>query len=261
MSENNHREEHYRGDWQALSLFHIQGSSSCPSFSVLKLTEVVAMLGNDDGDGVHSEVQSQPEDTVYRYEVKPEFMRILRKITVKHEDISKNCVARSAKDRSKLLEIIREILHDFRDMDLRKVKESFVENKISLVKGLHEGTKLELEWLSMILAEVLGAIKILDKFDILEEKRDNNSKLLEDAESELEVFQEEKKVVIEKMKELLEKMRELSENMEEICVRETACKERLTTIKKESTSISQTYRYCTSKVSRFLKRSVMDGLI
>ncbi|AES97183.1 hypothetical protein MTR_5g046650 [Medicago truncatula] len=86
----------------------------------------------------------------------------------------------------------------FTYMDLTKDKESFVESKISLVKGLHECTKLELEWLSTSLAEVLGAIKILDKFDILEEKRDNNSKLLEDAESESEVFQEQQKVVTEK---------------------------------------------------------------
>jgi chromosome segregation ATPase len=107
-----------------------------------------------------------------------------------------------------------------------------VESKITLVKGLHEGTKLELEWLCMSQAEVLGAIKILDKFDILEEKRDNNNKDLEDAESELEVLKEQKKVVTEKMKEL-------SENLEEICAKETACKERLTASKNESTSISK----------------------
>lgn len=235
--------------------------SSSPSFSLLKFTEVVAMLRNDDGDEVHSEIQSQPEDTVYGYEVKPEFMPTLRKIIAKHGDIAKNCVATSVKDRSKLLEIICGILHDFGDMDLTKVEKSFVESKIALVSGYEQGMQLELKWLRMSLAEVIGAIKILDKFDILEEKRDNSSKLIEDAESELEVFEEQKKLVTEHMKELSEKMRELSENLEEICVKETAFKERLTAAKNESTSISQTVQYCTSKVSRFLKRSVMDGLI
>ena len=194
-----------------------RSGSSSPSFSLLKFTEVVAMLRNDDGDEVHSEIQSQPEDTVYGYEVKPEFMPILRKIIGKHGDIAKNCVTKSVKDRSKLLNMICGILHDFGDKELKKIEESFVESKISLVKGLREGTKLELEWLCMSLAEVLGAIKILGKFDILEEKRDNNSKLIEDAESELEVFEEQKKVVTEKMKEL-------SENLEEICVKRLLAK-------------------------------------
>ncbi|RHN55637.1 hypothetical protein MtrunA17_Chr5g0420041 [Medicago truncatula] len=44
------------------------------------------------------------------------------------------------------------------------------------------------------------------------------------------------------MKELSEKMRELLVNLEDICVKETACKERLTAAKNESTSISQTNR-------------------
>lgn len=158
------------------------------------------------------------------------------------------------KNRSKLLEIICGILHDFGDKDHKKIEKSFVESKIALVNGYEQGMQLELKWLHMSLAELIGTIKILDKFDILEEKRDSNSKLIEDAESELEVFEEQKKVVTENM-------RELSENLEEICVKETACKERLTAAKNESTSISQTVRYCTSKVSRFLKRSVMDGLI
>lgn len=239
-----------------------RAGSSSPSFSLLKFTEVVAMLRNDDGDDeVDSEIQSQPEDTVYGYEVKPEFMPTLRKIIGKHGDIAKNCVTKSVKDRSKLLEIICGILHDFGDKDHKKIEKSFVESKIALVNGYEQGMQLDLKWLRMSLAEVIDAIKILDKFDILEEKRDNNSKLIEDAESELEVFEEQKKVVTEKMKELSEKMRELSENLEEICVKETACKERLTAAKNEFTSISQTVQYCTSKVSRFLKRSVMDGLI
>jgi hypothetical protein len=216
-----------------------------PSFS-LKLTEVVGMVQNEDGDDFDSEIQSRHEDTVNGYQVKPEFMPILRKIINKHGDIAKNCIAKSVNYRSKLLELICEIISDFEKKNLSKIKESALKSKIGLVDEI-KNMKVEVEWLRMRLAEVDDARDILKQFAILKEKTDDNRKLIEDAKSELVECEEQKKEVLEKLEAIRDK--------------ETACKQRLASATDDSTKIYRTVRFAKSKVGRFLYSSVMDGLI
>jgi hypothetical protein len=89
----------------------------------LKLTEMVEMVGIEDDD---EEIKSRPEDTVKGYQVKEEFMPIL----------TKNCVTKSVKSRSALLEMICEIISEFEKKDLSKTKEGDLKSNISLVEGI-----------------------------------------------------------------------------------------------------------------------------
>ncbi|CAJ2677168.1 unnamed protein product [Trifolium pratense] len=214
-----------------------------PTFS-LKLTEVVGMVQNE--DGVDSEIQSQPEDTVNGYQVKPEYMPILRNIINKHGDIAKNCLAKSVKYRSKLLELICEIISEFEMKNLSKIKESVLKSKIDLVDEI-KNMKVEVEWLHRRLAEVDDARDILMQFAMLKEKTDDNRNLIEDAKSELVECEEQKKELLQKLEAIRDK--------------ETACKQRLASATDDSTKISRTVRFAKSKVGRFLNSSVMDGLI
>ncbi|XP_024627591.1 uncharacterized protein [Medicago truncatula] len=215
-----------------------------PSFS-LKLTEVVDMVRNEDGDEVDSNVRSRPEDTINGYQVKPEFMPMLRKIIGKHGDIAKNCLAKSVKFRSVLLEMICGIISDLDEKNVKNTREEVLKTKIDQVDEI-KSMKVEVEWLRTRLVEALDAREIMKKFVMLKEKTDDNRKLIEDVESELKECEEEKK--------------EASERLREICDKETACKQRLAIAKEESATISTTVGYAKSKVKRFLKCSVVDGL-
>jgi hypothetical protein len=84
---------------------------------------MVEMVGIEDDD---EEIQSRPEDTVKGYQVKEEFMPIL----------TKNCVTKSVKSRSALLEMICEIISEFEKKDLSKTKEGDLKSNISLVEGI-----------------------------------------------------------------------------------------------------------------------------
>lgn len=215
-----------------------------PSFSI-KLTEVVDMVRNEDGDEVDSNVRSRPEDTINGYQVKREFMPMLRKIISKHGDIAKNCIAKSIKFRSVLLEMICGIISDLDEKNATNIREEVLKTKIEQVDEI-KSMKVEVEWLRTRLVEALDARDIMKKFVMLKEKTDDNRRLIEDAESELKECEEEKK--------------EASERLRAICDKETACKQRLAMAKDESATISTTVGYAKSKVKRFLKCSVVDGL-
>ena len=221
-----------------------EGCSS-PSFS-LKLTEMVEMWGQQADDGIDSEMRSQPEETMNGYQVKQEFMPILAKIISKHGDIANNCLTKSVKGRSALLEIICGIIFEFEDNNLSNINECVLEDRIRLVGGIKD-MKVEVDWLHMRLIEVREARDILKKSAVLKEKTESNRKLVEESENALEKCEAQKKKV--------------SEMLEAICAEETACKERLARAKDESTAISITVGYATSKVKRFLKCSVVNGLI
>lgn len=220
-----------------------------------KSISMVAMAADEDGDEVEvdSDTQSQPKDTINGYQVKPEFVPILRKIISKHGDIAKNCTEVSVKYRSMLLEIICVIISELDKKDVTKVKENVLRSKIGLVNGI-KSMEMEVEWLHMRLVEILEARKILELFDTLKDKKDNNRKLIEMAENTLEECEAEKK-------EVLEMRSAICEREKAICGRETVCKEKLVKLKDESTKISQTVKYAKSKVRRFLNCSLLDGLI
>lgn len=221
-----------------------EGCSS-PSFS-LNLTEMVEMWGQQADDGIDSEMRSQPEETINGYQVKQEFMPILAKIIRRHGDIANNCLTKSVKGRSALLEIICGIIAEFEENNISNINECVLEDRIRLVGGIKD-MKVDVDWLHMRLIEVREAKDILKKSAVLKEKKESNRKLIEESENALEKCEAQKKKV--------------SEMLEAICAEETACKERLARAKVESTAISITVGYAKSKVKRFLKCSVVNGLI
>ena len=220
-----------------------EGCSS-PSFS-LKLTEMVEMWGQQADDGNDSEMKSRPEETINGYQVKPEFMLILTKIISKYGDIANNCLTKSVKGRSALLEIICGIISEFEDNNLSNINVCDLEDRIRLVGGIKD-MQVDVDWLHMRLIEVREARDILKKSAVLKEKTESNRKLIEESENALEKCEAQKK--------------EVSERLKAICAEETACKERLASAKDESTAISITVGYAKSKVKRFLN-SVVNGLI
>ncbi|KAI5433547.1 uncharacterized protein LOC127121094 [Lathyrus oleraceus] len=223
----------------------LRGGCSSPSYG-LKLSEMVAMVGNENGDEVDSEIPSRAEDTVNGYHVKMEFMPILRRIIDKHGDIARNCVTESVRHRSELLEIICGIISDFEKKDVRSIKGSSLKDKIALVDGLRN-MKVEVEWLHARLTEVLEANEILMQSSELKQKAAKNRKLVEQSELELEECEAQKK--------------ELTEKLKTVCEKETLCKENLARAKDESAATSRVIGFAISKVGRFLNCSMVDALI
>jgi hypothetical protein len=217
----------------------------CSSSSVrsLKLTEMVEMVGTEDDD---EEIQSRPEDTVKGYQVKEEFMPILTKIIGKYGDIAKNCVTKSVKSRSALLEMICEIISEFEKKDLSKTKEGALKSNIALVEGIKK-MNVEVEWLHTRLIEVREAREVLMQFATLKEKTDQNKKLIEEYESTFEKCEMRKK--------------ELEEQLKAICDEQAVRKLNIAKAKNDSATISRIVGFAKSKVQRFLHCSVIDGLI
>ncbi|KAK2397402.1 hypothetical protein P8452_18404 [Trifolium repens] len=220
----------------------------CSSSSVrsLKLTEMVEMVGIEDDDDDDEEIQSRPEDTVKGYQVKEEFMPILTKIIGKYGDIAKNCVTKSVKSRSALLEMICEIISEFEKKDLSKTKEGALKSNIALVEGIKK-MNVEVDWLHTRLIEVREAREVLMQSRMLKEKTDQNKKLIEEYESTFEKCEMRKK--------------ELEEQLKAICDEQAVCKLNIAKAKNDSATISRIVGFAKSKVRRFLHCSVVDGLI
>jgi hypothetical protein len=214
---------------------------SSPSVS-LKLTEMVGMVGEEDDDEVGSNIQSWPEDTINGYHVKPEYMPILRKIIGKHGDIAKNCIAKSVNYRSKLLELICEIISELDNKDVTNIKGKDLKKKISLVDEI-KIMEVEVEWLRTRLTEILEARQILKQSGKLKEKFDSNKESIEIAESALQECETAKK------------------KLKAICDKETLWKERLAKSQHESTKTYQEIKSAKSRVKRFLNCSLVDDLL
>ncbi|KAK2438452.1 hypothetical protein QL285_023226 [Trifolium repens] len=214
---------------------------SSPSVS-LKLTEMVGMVGEEDDDEVGSNIQSWPGDTVNEYHVKPEFMPILRKIIGKHGDIAQNCIAKSVNYRSKLLELICEIISELDNKDVTNIKGKDLKKKIGLVDEI-KIMEVEVEWLHTRLTEILEARQILKQSGKLKEKFDSNKESIEIAESALQECETAKK------------------KLKAICDKETLWKERLAKSQHESTKTYQEIKSAKSRVKRFLNCSLVDDLL
>lgn len=214
---------------------------SAPAFS-LKLTEMIAMAGEDGDDEVDSEIQSQPEDNVNGYQVKPELMEILRKIIGKRGDIAKNCTSELVRCRSTLLEVICEIISELEKKNVTNIKETYLTEKIAEVDQIKK-LNVEVDWLHARLTEILEVRGIFKQSGTLKAKMVNDKKFIEIAESALEECEAQKK----KLKAILDQ--------------EALWKERLAKSQDESTKTSQEIRSAKSKVSRFLNSSLVDDLL
>jgi len=214
---------------------------SSPAFS-LKLTEMVAMAGEDDNDEVDSEIQSRPEDNVNGYQVKPELMAILRKIIGKHGDIAKNCTSELVRCRSTLLEVICEIISELEKKDVTNIKETYLNKRIAEVDHIKK-LNVEVDWLHARLTEILEVKGVFKQSGTLKEKMDNNKKFIEIAESALQECEAQKK----KLKAILDQ--------------EALWKERLAKRQNDSAKTSQEIGSAKSKVRRFLNSSLVYDLL
>ncbi|XP_057422442.1 uncharacterized protein LOC130716252 [Lotus japonicus] len=226
---------------------HSKSSSmygSPSSYFSFNLTGIDNMLENE--DEVDSVRQSSSMDTVEGYEVKPNLMPILSKILNKHGDIAENCVVLTMKYRSKLLEVICEIISELQDKEFGKIKDDNLREMIALVNEI-KNLKVDIEWLHQRLVQILEARQILKQSGVLKEKKDSNIKDIETAEKELGEFKEQKK--------------ELEAKFRSICEKEIVCKESQATAKVKSTRIRATIKSAKYKVRRFLNCSLADDLL
>ncbi|XP_058735766.1 uncharacterized protein LOC131607828 [Vicia villosa] len=214
-----------------------EAESSTPSLS-LKLTEIVAMVRNDDD----SETQSRPEDNAYQ--VKPEYVEILRKIINKHGDIAKDCKARTMKYRSVMLENICEVIYALDNQNVTNVKG--VEQMIDQINDV-KVMEVKVDWLLTRLNEILEARQAFKESSKLKEKTDSITEFIEIAKKELKESEDDKK--------------KFSQKLKEACDREAAWKARLAGMQTESIMAYQRVKDATSKVKRFLKCSLIDGLL
>ncbi|XP_061349465.1 uncharacterized protein LOC133294738 [Gastrolobium bilobum] len=196
------------------------------SFS-LNQTEMVKMC-DDNEDEVNSVGQSLPTGTVDAYQVKPESIPLLKKILNKHGDIAKNCTISTMKYRSTLLEMICDIFSELQDEDLGKIKEDNLQDMIALVNEM-KNMKVDIGWLQMRLFQILEAKHILSQSSTLKEAEKKNNAV--------------------------------AEKLRSIHAKETICKETLAKARDECTAIAATIADAKSKVRRFHKCSLVDGLL
>lgn len=216
-----------------------EAESSTPSLS-LKLTEIIAMVRNDDD----SETQSRPEDNDNAYQVKPEYMGILRKIIAKHGDIAKHCKARTMKYRSVMLENICEVICALDNQNVTNLKG--VEQMIDQINDV-KVMEVKVDWLLTRLNEILEARQAFKESSKLKEKTDSITEFIEIAKKELKESEDDKK--------------KFSQKLKEACDKEAEWKARLAGMQEESIMAYQRIKDATSKVKRFLKCSLIDGLL
>ncbi|WVZ25057.1 hypothetical protein V8G54_003601 [Vigna mungo] len=216
----------------------------------LQFTHIVNMWENEGDDEVDSVGQSSTVDTIEGYQVKKEFMPLLRNILSKHRDIFENSLILTARFRSLLLETICEIISELKDKDLVKIKEDRLQSMIALANEM-KNMQVNIEWLHLRLEEIYEARKILKQSGMLKERKDSNKKVIETMKRELDQCQQEKEALEAKFQSLRER----------ICDKETACKETLARAQDEYACISQTITDAKSKVKRFLNCSLVNGLL
>lgn len=216
----------------------------------LQLTQMVNMWENEGDDEVESVGQSSTMDRAEGYQVKEEFMPLLRKILTKHGDVFENSLILTARFRSVILEAICEIISELKDKDLNKITEDRLHNMIALANEM-KTMQMNIEWLHLRLQEIYEARKILKQSGMLKERKDSNKRVIETAKRELDQCQEEKEALEARFQSLRER----------IFDKETACKETLARAQDEYVCISQTITDAKSKVKRFLNCSLVNGLL
>ncbi|CAJ1938256.1 unnamed protein product [Sphenostylis stenocarpa] len=212
----------------------------------LNLTHMVNMWDNEGDDEVNSVGQCSPKDTVEGYQVKGEFIPLLRKILTKHGDVFENSLITTVKFRSALLETICEMISELEGKDLNKTTDDRLHNMIDLAKEM-KNMKVNIEWLHLRLEEIYKARQILKQCGMLKERKDSNKKVIESVKIELEQCEAEKKA--------------LTAQLKSVCDKESACKETLARADDESSRIREHITYAKSKVRPFFNCSLVDGLL
>ncbi|XP_057438065.1 uncharacterized protein LOC130730154 [Lotus japonicus] len=216
-------------------------SPSPSSSGNLNLTEIVKMRDEfDEDDEVNSVGQSSPMDTVLGYQVKLSSMPMLRKILDKHGDIAENCSILTMKYRSKLLEMICDIVSELQEKDFWKIKDNDLKNMFAIVDEV-KSLKVDIEWLQLRLVEIREARHTLKQV------KDSNRRTIDAAERELGEFEAQKK--------------EIEAKLHSLCGQETSYKDTLARAKNESIRINATIKDARSKVTQFHNCSLVDDLL
>jgi len=105
---------------------------------------------------INSTRQSSTLDRVEEYQVKEEFMPLIRKILTNHGDIFENSLILTIRFRSIFLEIICEIISELKDKDLSKITEDRLHNMIALANEM-KNMQVNIEWLHVRLEEIYEA--------------------------------------------------------------------------------------------------------
>uniref|UniRef100_A0A0R0KB91 Uncharacterized protein n=1 Tax=Glycine max TaxID=3847 RepID=A0A0R0KB91_SOYBN len=170
-------------------------------------------------------------DTIEGYQVKPEFIPMLRKILSKHGDVMEMFLR---------IPWYSQRYSELQDKGLDKITEDELRNMFGVANEI-KNMKVNTEWLFLRLEEILEARQILGQSGILKEEKDNNRK--KECEAE-------KKAVEAKFRLICDKIR----------CKEIASKEKLAREEDESARISETTMNAKSKIRRFVNYSSADGL-
>ncbi|OIW00366.1 hypothetical protein TanjilG_05716 [Lupinus angustifolius] len=220
---------------------HVVGHSS--TSSSLNPTQVINL---QKGNEVNSDVQGLAQDMVDKYQVKLVFMPIVKKLICKHGDIFKNCTVVTTKYRSKLLEMICNIIIDLQEKKFSETNEDHLQDIVLLLDDM-KNKNVDVEWLHQRLVEILQAREVLKQTSMLKEKREFSRQKVENTEKELK----EKEIDKDRLAILLKAA----------CAEVADCKEKLAAARDESARIDETIADSESKAGRFLNCSLVDDLL
>lgn len=130
-------------------------------------------------------------DTIEGYQVKPEFIPMLRKILSKHGDVMEMFLRipwysqrysgqYSQRWYEMFLRTLCGIILELQDKGLDKITEDELRNMFGVANEI-KNMKVNTEWLFLRLEEILEARQILGQSGILKEEKDNNRKVIETA--------------------------------------------------------------------------------
>ncbi|XWS29209.1 hypothetical protein CRYUN_Cryun24cG0008900 [Craigia yunnanensis] len=173
--------------------------------------------------------------TVGEYTVKAELAPILRAVLLKHGDIFANSILNSMQCRSSLLEIACGIIQKLQAVKLEDVTELELQSMLTSVSDL-ESVKLQISWLHKRLDEIIEAVQLVKNSSTLKEDKRKNLQEIEEMEKELESCHTEKP-------ELQKKSLQIQE------------------MKAVTEKLSETISSTEAKLSYFLERSLVDGLL
>ncbi|OIW00362.1 hypothetical protein TanjilG_05712 [Lupinus angustifolius] len=220
---------------------HVVGhSSTSSSFNPAQVINL------QKGNEVNSVEQGLAQNMVDKYQVKPVLMPIVKQIISKHGDIFKNCTVVTTKYRSKLLEMICNIIIDLQERKISETNEDHLQDIVLLLDDM-KNKNVDVEWLHQRLVEILQAREVLKQTSMLKEKKEFSRQNVENAE-----------------KELKEKERDkdgLAILLKAACAEVADCKEKLAAVRDESARIKETIADSESKANRFLNCSLVGDLL
>ncbi|KAK9285949.1 hypothetical protein L1049_025151 [Liquidambar formosana] len=210
------------------------------SFSFI-LSEMADLL--DDGSSSHNEVEFQglkiPLVTVNGYRVKEEVAPALRSIFLKHGDIAANCSFQTMQPRSSILEIVCGIILKLQESEFTQITPVELNTMRAIVSDL-EGVRLDVRWLCQRLDDIIEAKQLVKHSSTMKKAKGRNKQVIEETEKEL---------------------KKLEVDMEDLVKKISLTNEKLDAMKAEAVVLNETTSDAKTKVGRFYRRSLVDGVV